>query len=229
MTHTLVADSHSSDAQSSSNSQVFKQLQFNYLIGYALAAAGNNLQSSYRYAIFDSYDLKRSTIERIFLCAHISTLTLGTLTSSLADKYGRRTACILSAIFYTISCLSLNINILWVLYLGSISRGIAHSLYNTNFEAWLIQDHHNSGLSTDSLKQILRDAFVLSSIAAIATGFVSQFSAELFGYVAPFDIAIGIYVIMVVFILAQWTENHGDKEASAATSFFSAFQALRNG
>ncbi|CAF4405244.1 unnamed protein product, partial [Adineta steineri] len=47
---------------------------------------GNCLQSSYRYAIFDSYDLRRTTIERIFLCTHISTLTIGTLTSSLSDK-----------------------------------------------------------------------------------------------------------------------------------------------
>ncbi|CAF1314601.1 unnamed protein product [Adineta steineri] len=228
MMGTLVADSDDSSAKSSSNSQVFKRLQFVYLTGYVLAAAGNNLQGSYRYALYDSYGLQRSTIQRIYLATSISTLFLGTLTSSLADKYGRRSACILCGLLYILCCIALNINILWVLYLGSVSRGIAHSLYNTNFEAWLIQDHHNSGLSTDSLKQILRDAFVLSSVAAIATGFVSQFSAELFGYVAPFDIAIGIYVIMIVFILTQWTENHGDKEASAATSFVSAFQALRN-
>ncbi|CAF4326330.1 unnamed protein product, partial [Adineta steineri] len=66
------------------------------------------------------------------------------------------------------------------------------------------------------------------SIIAIAVGFVCQFSADLFGYVAPFDIAAGIYVIMIVFILIQWTENYGDKEASSTTSFITAFQILRN-
>ncbi|CAF1583906.1 unnamed protein product, partial [Adineta steineri] len=89
----MASDSEGSSI-TSSNSLVFKQLQFNYLIGYALAAgiyillsySGNHLQSSYRYAIFDSYGLRRTTIERIFLCAHISTLTLGTLISSLSDK-----------------------------------------------------------------------------------------------------------------------------------------------
>ncbi|CAF1444320.1 unnamed protein product [Adineta steineri] len=212
----------------SSSSSVFKQLQFNYLIGYALAATGNCLQSSYRYAIFDSYDLRRTTIERIFLCAHISTLTLGTLTSSLSDKYGRRTACILSAIFYIISCLSLNMKVVWIFFVGSAARGIAHSLYNTNFEAWLIHDHHNSGLSTDLLKEILRNSFVLSSIVAIGTGFVSELSAELLGYVAPFDIAIGIYLIMIIFILIQWRENYGDKEASSTTSFIHSIEILRN-
>ncbi|CAF3677009.1 unnamed protein product [Adineta steineri] len=223
----LASDSEGSSI-TTSNSLIFKQLQFNYLIGFALAGAGNNLQSSYRYAIFDSYNLKRSTIERIFLCAHISTLTLGTLISSLSDKYGRRTACILSAIFYMISCLSLNINVVWIFFVGSAARGIASSLHNTNFEAWLVQDHHNSGLGTDSLKQILRYSFVIQSIIAIAVGFVCQFSADLFGYVAPFDIAAGIYVIMIVFILIQWTENYGDKEASSTTSFITAFQILRS-
>ncbi|CAF3613720.1 unnamed protein product [Adineta steineri] len=189
---------------------------------------GNCLQSSYRYAIFDSYGLRRTTIERIYLCANISTLTLGTLTSSLSDKYGRRTACILSAIFYIISCLSLNINVVWIFFIGSAARGIAHSLYNTNFEAWLVQAHHNSGSSTDSLKQILANSFVVLSVVAIAVGFVSEYSVDLFGYVAPFDIAIGIYAIMLVFISTQWTENYGDKEASTTTSFITAFQVLRN-
>ncbi|CAF1495511.1 unnamed protein product [Adineta steineri] len=200
----------------SSSSSVFKQFQFNYLIGYALAATGNCLQSS------------RTTIERIFLCTHISTLTLGTLTSSLSDKYGRRTACILSAIFYIISCLSLNMKVVWIFFVGSAARGIAHSLYNTNFEAWLIHDHHNSGLSTDLLKEILRNSFVLSSIVAIGTGFVSELSAELLGYVAPFDIAIVIYLIMIIFILIQWRENYGDKEASSTTSFIHSIEILRN-
>ncbi|CAF3778827.1 unnamed protein product [Adineta steineri] len=189
---------------------------------------GNCLQSSYRYAIFDSYGLRRTTIERIYLCANISTLTIGTLTSSLSDKYGRRTACILSAIFYIISCLSLNINVVWIFFIGSAARGIAHSLYNTNFEAWLVQAHHNSGSSTDSLKQILANSFVVLSVVAIAVGFVSEYSVDLFGYVAPFDIAIGIYAIMLVFISTQWAENYGDKEASTTTSFITAFQVLRN-
>ncbi|CAF1113799.1 unnamed protein product [Adineta steineri] len=191
----LASDSEGSGI-TSSDSLIFKQLQFNYLIGYVLAATGNGLQSSYQYAIFDSYDLRRSTIERIFLCGHISTITLGTLISSLSDKY--------------------------------VAHGIGHSLYNTDFEAWLVQDHHNSGLSVDSLKQILGNSFVLSAIVGIATGFVSEFSADLLGYVAPYDIAIGIYLILIVFLLTQWTENYGDKEASSTTSFTHAIQILRN-
>ncbi|CAF4117438.1 unnamed protein product [Adineta steineri] len=230
MTHTLVADSDDPSTKSSSNSQAFKRLQFVYLIGYVLASAGNNLQGPYRYALYDSYDRQRSTIQRLYLVAGLSTLFLGTIVSSLADKYGRRSACILCGLVYILCCATLNINILWILYLGNISRGIAHSLYNANFEAWLIQDHHNNGLSTDSLKQILRNAFVLSSISAIAIGFISQFLVELLGlgYVAPIDIAIGVYVIMIVFIATQWTENYGDKEASNTTSFVHAFQALRD-
>ncbi|CAF0900003.1 unnamed protein product [Adineta steineri] len=118
--------------------------------------------------------------------------------------------------------------VVWIFFVGSAARGIAHSLYNTNFEAWLIHDHHNSGLSTDLLKEILRNSFVLSSIVAIGTGFVSQLSAELLGYVAPFDIAIGIYLIMITFILIQWRENYGDKEASSTTSFIHSIEILRN-
>ncbi|CAF4411655.1 unnamed protein product, partial [Adineta steineri] len=45
---------------------------------------------------------------------------------------------------------------------------------------------------------------------------------------APFDIAIGIYLIMITFILIQWRENYGDKEASSTTSFIHSIEILRN-
>ncbi|CAF1003794.1 unnamed protein product [Adineta ricciae] len=213
--------------EQSSDSPVFKQLQLTYLIGYALAAAGNNLQGSYRYALLASYNIPRSTIESLYLCAHLSTLCLGTITSSLSDKFGRRLACILSSVFYTIHCLSLNFNILSVLVLGSIFRGMAHSLYNTNFESWLLQEHHDNDLDTDSLKHLLRNAFLSSTLAAVAAGIVAEISAEFLGYAAPFEVAVGIYLVMIFFLIWQWKENYGDREAKVSTSFVAAIEVIR--
>ncbi|CAF1003815.1 unnamed protein product [Adineta ricciae] len=212
---------------SSSDSLIFKQLQLIYLVAYGFAAAGNNLQGSYRYALLASYNIPRSTIESLYLCAHLSTLCLGTITSSLSDKFGRRLACILSSVFYTIHCLSLNFNILSVLVLGSIFRGMAHSLYNTNFESWLLQEHHDNDLDTDSLKHLLRNAFVCATSSAVAAGIVAQVSAELLGYRAPFEVAIGIYLVMIVFVLWKWRENYGDREAKATESFVLAIKVIR--
>ncbi|UJR16388.1 hypothetical protein I4U23_003291 [Adineta vaga] len=211
-----------------SNPFVFKELQTNYLLVYTLAAVGNNLQGPYRYALLHSYNLQRSTIESIYLCAHLSTLCLGTVISSLSDTFGRRFACILSSLFYVIHCLSLNFNILSILIIGSIFRGMAHSLYNTNFEAWILQEHHKHGLDTESLKHLLRNAFVCATLAAVTSGIIAQFTAESLGYAAPFDIAIGVYIVMILFTLWMWTENYGDREAKPMTSFITAFNILRD-
>ncbi|UJR16387.1 hypothetical protein I4U23_003290 [Adineta vaga] len=172
---------HSFDT--SSTSPVFQQLQAVYLIAYGLAAAGNNIQASYRYALLSSYNIQRSTIESIYLCAHLSTLCLGTVASSLSDK--------LISTFYRSSLL----------------------------------EH---GLDTESLKHLLRNAFVCATLAAVTSGIIAQFTAESLGYAAPFDIAIGVYIVMILFTLWMWTENYGDREAKPMTSFITAFNILRD-
>ncbi|CAF1223798.1 unnamed protein product [Adineta ricciae] len=179
----------------SSKSLTFKQLQADYLLVYTLAAVGNNLQGPYRYAILHSYNLQRSTIEGLYLCAHLSTLCLGTVISSLSDV--------------------------------SIFRGMAHSLYNTNFESWLLQEHHDNDLDTDSLKHLLRNAFVCATSSAVAAGIVAQLSAKFLGYAAPFDLAVGVYLMMIALTMWRWKENYGDRGARVISSFVSAFDVLR--
>ncbi|CAF1534731.1 unnamed protein product, partial [Adineta steineri] len=44
---------------------------------------------------------------------------------------------------------------------------------------------------------------------------------------APFDVAIGILFIMVIFILLAWKENYGNKDTSSRTSFVAATKILR--
>ncbi|CAF1153127.1 unnamed protein product [Adineta ricciae] len=199
----------------SSKSLTFKQLQADYLLVYTLAAGilslltsakvltvryndylvGNNLQGPYRYAILHSYNLQRPTIEALYLCAHLSTLCLGTVISSLSDV--------------------------------SIFRGMAHSLYNTNFESWLLQEHHDNDLDTDSLKHLLRNAFVCATSSAVAAGIVAQLSAQFLGYAAPFDLAVGVYLMMIMLTMWRWKENYGDRGARVISSFVSAFDVLR--
>ena len=41
--------------------------------------------------------------------------------------------------------------------------------------------------------------------------------------------AIGIYLMMIVFVLWKWRENYGDREAKASASFVSAIKVIRTG
>jgi hypothetical protein len=88
------------------SSAVFKRLQWTYLIGYLLSegnytiltqsiftktfffqtAVGNHLPDSYRYALYDSYNIDRSNIELLNVVSYGSSLLIGTFTSALADR-----------------------------------------------------------------------------------------------------------------------------------------------
>ncbi|CAF1200156.1 unnamed protein product [Rotaria sp. Silwood1] len=102
---------------------------------------GDSLQGSYRYALYDSYQISRSTIELLYVISYGSSLFIGTFAASLADRYGRRWACFLSASFYILQCFLLNFSTIWILVIGNIFWGIANAFYHTGFEAWLIQEH----------------------------------------------------------------------------------------
>ncbi len=47
---------------------------------------GDNLPSSYRYALYDSYGIDRSNIELLNVVSYGSSLLIGTFTSALADR-----------------------------------------------------------------------------------------------------------------------------------------------
>ncbi|CAF1658723.1 unnamed protein product [Adineta ricciae] len=82
-------------------------------------------------------------------------------------------------------------------------------------------------LDTDSLKHLLRNAFLSSTLAAVAAGIVAEISAEFLGYAAPFEVAVGIYLVMIFFLIWQWKENYGDREAKVSTSFVAAIEVIR--
>ena len=46
---------------------------------------------------------------------------------------------------------------------------------------------------------------------------------------APFEVAIGIYLVMILFLIWQWKENYGDREAKVTTSFVAAIEVIRTG
>ncbi|CAF0848880.1 unnamed protein product [Adineta steineri] len=211
----------------SSPEKVAKRLQVIFLIGNLFVAAANHLPGAYRYAIYQSHGINRSTIELFYVGYYASTLLIGTFIASLADKFGRRLACIFFAVFYILYCLSFHFNLLWVLAIATVPWGIASALDQTVLESWLITEHRALSLDSQSLKRILGNTSVVKILTSIGMAFISQPLVQYFGYTAPFDVAIGILFIMVIFILLTWKENYGNKDTSSRTSFVAATKILR--
>ncbi|XP_072025816.1 molybdate-anion transporter-like isoform X2 [Amphiura filiformis] len=205
----------------------FKKFQMVYLIVYALAMAADWLQGPYVYALYDSYNMSKSEIEQLFVAGFGASMVFGTIVGSFADKYGRKTNCLLYGLLYGLSCLTKHFNNFWILMLGRLLGGTATSILYSAFESWLVYEHNSRGFDKELLSSIFSNATLSNSIVAIIAGLVAQKFADHFGYVAPFDVSLTVLVIMCVMIVILWSQNYGDAQASMTDSYQSAVTYLK--
>jgi hypothetical protein len=64
---------------------------------------------------------------------------------------------------------------------------------------------------------------------AILAGIIAEYAANLFGYVAPFDISLLVLSVLVLTIMTKWTENYGDAHADVKQSFITALHTIKTG
>ncbi|XP_070193238.1 molybdate-anion transporter-like isoform X2 [Littorina saxatilis] len=205
----------------------FAQFQRSYLLVYMLAMAGDWLQGPHVYALYDSYGMSAHQIEVLFVAGFGSSMIFGTVVGSFADRYGRRANCILYGILYSMACVTKHFNNFWVLMLGRLLGGMATSILYSAFESWLIYEHNKRGYESDLLGNIFSHAVLGNSLVAIVSGLVAQKFADMFGFVAPFDVSMAVLGVLVVVIIMTWSENYGDKTSNFRQSFTTALNAIR--
>lgn len=132
---------------------------------------------------------------------------------AFADRYGRRLACLVYCFSYSLACLSMLSDDRAILFLGRICGGIATTLLYSVFEAWLVTEYHQRGLSAGHLKlsSIFGKMTTLSSIVAILSGIVGDALVASFNgaRVSPFMAGAACAMTAAVLILNLWTENYG--------------------
>uniref|UniRef100_A0A183BYP2 Molybdate-anion transporter n=1 Tax=Globodera pallida TaxID=36090 RepID=A0A183BYP2_GLOPA len=176
----------------------FLSFQRTYLAVYCLAVAGDWLQGPHVYALYESYWMTKHQIELLFIAGFGSSLLFGTFIGSIADKFGRKTNCLLYAVLYGVSCVTKHFADFNVLLFGRLMGGIATSILFSAFESWLVFEHRRRALSDQSLKQIFANATLANSLIAILAGIVAQTAANAFGFVAPFDCALVVLALMAL-------------------------------
>jgi len=55
-------------------------------------------------------------------------------------------------------------------------------------------------------------------VVAILAGVVAQIAADMYGFVAPFDVSIVVLLLMTITILMLWNENYGDTTSKTNTN-----------
>ena len=133
-------------------------------------------------------------------------------------QMGRKKACLIYVLTYIGSCVTKHWSDYYVLMLGRVFGGIATSLLFSSFESWLVAEHFKRGYEGAWLSGVFSKAvFLGNGLAAIMSGLVANslvHSLDM-GPVAPFDAAIVVLVLGGSVIFMTWTENYGDKSASA--------------
>ncbi|KAI3411982.1 hypothetical protein GPALN_002036 [Globodera pallida] len=205
----------------------FLSFQRTYLAVYCLAVAGDWLQGPHVYALYESYWMTKHQIELLFIAGFGSSLLFGTFIGSIADKFGRKTNCLLYAVLYGVSCVTKHFADFNVLLFGRLMGGIATSILFSAFESWLVFEHRRRALSDQSLKQIFANATLANSLIAILAGIVAQTAANAFGFVAPFDCALVVLTLMALVMAFTWCENYGDERAHLPQSFLDAVDTIR--
>ncbi|XP_038684765.1 molybdate-anion transporter-like isoform X2 [Tripterygium wilfordii] len=144
-------------------------------------------------------------------------MLFGTIVGSLADKQGRKRACVAYCITYILSCITKHSPQYKILMLGRVLGGIATSLLFSAFESWLVAEHNKRGFDQQWLSLTFSKAIFLGNgLIAIVAGLLGNLLVDTIalGPVAPFDAAACFLAIGMAIILSSWTENYGDSSES---------------
>lgn len=166
------------------------------------------MQGSFIYSLYkQKYELPENTVATLFatgfLCGGISATFVG----ALADKYGRKRACLWYCGLYSVSCLTVTSSNVTVLFFGRMLGGVSTTLLFTVFEAWMVAEYNRLGFgqSDTALSPVYSSMSVLNGFIAVACGIVSQYMVHLFGTaVAPFMGSIGCLALAAFLIIRNW-------------------------
>ena len=159
----------------------------------------------------DEKGLAESTVAVLFTTGFVVAGISASFVGSLADSYGRKAACLIFCIVYSLSCLSVISNDLLVLLAGRALGGLSTTLLYSVFETWMITEYHRRELqSCLNLGSMFSWSVTLSGIVAIVSGMVGEVIVERTGTkTSPFMAAFICLAAAFIGIHQLWSENYG--------------------
>ena len=133
---------------------------------------------------------------------------------SLADRHGRKNACLAFCVVYSASCLSVLSSDLFVLFFGRALGGISTTLLYSVFETWMVSEFHRRDLESKGaqLSSIFGTMTTLSSIVAIVAGVFGEWLVAATGTrKAPFMASIACLAMAFPVIMRYWVRIFSDR------------------
>lgn len=196
-----------------------RRFQYEYFTVYAFAVAADWVQGPHIYAIYKyEKNIPEKLVAALYAAGFIAGAASASFAGELADRFGRRLACLIYCLAYIVTCMTMLYDSITILFIGRIFGGVATTLLYSVFEAWLVTEYHSRGLERSHLK--LSDVFgnmtTLSSVVAIMSGIIGEVLVNFFGgaRIWPFMAGAVSATVAALLILKLWPENFGVISAS---------------
>jgi len=160
------------------------------------------------YSVYkNSLNLAEPIVAALFAVGFLSGAVSATFTGGLADRHGRKRACLVYCLLYSISCSSVFFSSLPILFSGRILGGISTTLLFSVFETWMIAEYHRLVLvsAEGSLSTMFEAMSISNGVTAIVCGIASEaLVVTSKSEKAPFIASIGCLVLAAQMITWSW-------------------------
>ncbi|EMF12748.1 DUF791-domain-containing protein, partial [Sphaerulina musiva SO2202] len=203
-----------------------------YFTVYFLVVSADWIQGPFMYTLYkDEKMLSEAIVASLFTTGFVSAGITASFVGSLADRHGRRLACLVFCAAYSLSCLSVVSDVVPVLFIGRALGGLSTTLLYSVFETWMIAEYQSRrlGESDLTLGYMFSQSVTYSGIVAIVAGFVGEAVVSWSGTkTAPFLLAVVCLTCAAGAIRQNWAENYGQlvEEEKAASSSATGVQTI---
>lgn len=169
----------------------------------SLQSKGPHLYAVYKY----DKKLGETYVAALYATGFISAAISAAFVGQLADKFGRKKACLIYSASYSACCLSMLSDNLYILFAGKFCGGVSTTLLYSVFDAWMITEYHKRGLEAEHLSLATLYGWMtsLTSIVAITTGIVGEILVSFTGTkVSPFLLAVVVLAGTAAWISSTW-------------------------
>ncbi|XP_028928653.1 molybdate-anion transporter [Ornithorhynchus anatinus] len=190
----------------------FVRFQRGFFRVYFPALAADWLQAPYLYKLYRHYRFLEGQIAILYVCGLASAVLFGLVSGPLADRLGRRRACVLSSLTAAACCLTKLSRDYFVLLLGRALGGLASALLGSAFEAWYVHEHlERHDFPPDWVPATFARAAFWNHVLAVGAGLAAEAAAGGLGLgpAAPFVAAVPLLALAGGLALRDWDESHG--------------------
>jgi MFS family permease len=165
-------------------------------------------QGPHIYALYKYHKhLPETTVAALYASGFVAGALSASFVGQLADKYGRRNACLLYCVVYSTSCFSMLSDDLLILFAGRTCGGVSTTLLYSVFETWMIAEYHDQALDAYglSLGSMFGKMTTLSGVVAIVSGVVGDVLVRsLDSKTSPFMASVICLGLAFVYISKRW-------------------------